>query len=570
MRARGYGMAVAATALLTATMGVAHADDKPSDREMRQELDYLKAKMRDFDAMAARIQQLETEMRTHAADAAAAKEAADAAKKEADAAADSTSNASKVLDKLSQGKLQIGHTNVSLSGFIEANADHRQHNELSAAHGSGLATPFPVQAQYHTDEFRSNPPPTRFGFSTISDNFEDVLIKSKWEWDMSAGSNAAGTANGSNWIPRMRHAMAEVDAVKSGWHFVGGQTYSLTVSSGNAVGGDGSDSPNLAWTLLPGTEVTSAPDDGMLAGDGAFRNVQLRVVKEVADNMALAASIETNTMNWSGYHGTAATSVGLNTTAANTVVLPVTSNASFTSGTTPYVNFGTMPEIIGKWGYDPTTNYHFETWGAFRQYKDVAGAAAGLPDVGSTYTGGFGASTFIKVMPTKLDLHMGVGYGSIGDLVDGAIPDATYSPTGKVVPIMMRTVWGEVTVHPNRNLDLLFQAGMEEGEKAGVTGHTTASAYGYGNPWGAGDTGNAACMQPSTTSLTATCKQDTKLVWNVAFTPIWRVLNNPAYGHVDFLPQVQYWRRTLFADQFGYGPHASNWSIDFAIRYFPF
>ncbi|MDR3439143.1 hypothetical protein [Telmatospirillum sp.] len=562
---------MASTAVLLAvTAGVAQAADTAKDQQILQELSDLKAKMWDFDAMAARIQQLETEMQANAAKATAAKEEAASAKKEADDASTTTAGASKVLDKLSRGQLQIGHTNVNFSGFIEANANHRQHNELSSAHGSGLATPFPVQAQYHTDEFRSNPPPTRMGFGTTSDYFEDVRIKSKWEWDMSAGSNAAGTANGSNWIPRMRHAMAEVD-LASGWHFVGGQTYSLTVSSGNAVGGDGSDSPNLAWSLLPGTELTSAPDDGMLAGDGAFRNVQLRVVKELTSNMALAASVETNTLNWSGYHGSSSVSTGLNTTAANTVVVPVTSNASFTSGTTPYTAFGTMPEIISKIGYDPTTDYHFEAWGAFRQYKDVAGAASNLPDVGSTYTGGMGASTFIKLIPSKLDLHVGIGYGSIGSLVDGAIPDVTYEASGKPVAVFEKTLWGEVTVHPNRNLDLLFQAGIEQGEKAGVSGNSTATAFGYGNPYGSGGSvGNIACMTPSTSSLTATCKQDTKTVWNVAFTPIWRIFNNSAHGHLDFLPQVQYWRRTLFDDQYGYGPHASNWSIDLAIRYFPF
>jgi hypothetical protein len=70
-------------------------------------------------------------------------------------------------------------------------------------------------------------------------------------------------------------------------------------------------------------------------------------------------------------------------------------------------------------------------------------------------------------------------------------------------------------------------------------------------------------------TLNGTCNGDTKLVWDAELGGIWRFYNG-SYGHMDFLPQISYLRRTLFADINGSAPSAGNLAIDLAFRLYPF
>jgi hypothetical protein len=560
------GITVAAIALLAASTDLARAQDsQPSNQQVLQELESLKAKIQDVEAMKARIQQLEDQLKINAANAAAAKAQADEAKKVADATALKTADSVKVAEKLSKGRLQIGHTNIFFGGWVEGSMGYRKHDELAGPSQTSVLSPYPVQAQYGAQEFAAGPPQTRFGMNTVSDESRNLILRSKLEFDLLSGSNAANTANGSSYTPRLRHAWGEIDNVKTGWHFVLGQGYSLTIPNGSLVGADGSDPANLGWKLLPGSEVITQPDDGVIMGLGTTRSVQFRVVKEIAKNAAVAISLENNIVNWGGDKGT-----GLGTAASPS---PIISQASYTTGTSLFTSLGNMPDVIGKIGWDPTTRYHFEAWGILRQYRDRAGVVAAnlAPGNGAVYTGGGNIGTYSKVIPGKLDFHAGTGYGSFGTVIDSVIPDVTYDATGKPVAIMDQYLFGEFIAHPNRNLDIYFQSGVERGFKAGVSGTTTATAYGYGNPYGSGGaTGNLACSTLSTSSLTASCKQDTQIAWNYSITPDWRPINSKTHGHLDFMPQIEYVARRVWKDQNGYAPRTSNIAIDICFRYWPF
>jgi len=223
---------------------------------------------------------------------------------------------------------------------------------------------------------------------------------------------------------------------------------------------------------------------------------------------------------------------------------------------------------VAKVGYDPTHAYHLEAWGALRQYKDAPGLT-NLADTGSVYTGGGGLASYIKVVPGTFDIQSGVSYGSIGSMV-GNIPDVTYNSNGKPVPIMDRAAYMMAIGHVNSNLDVILQGGIERGSKAGVSGDSTATAYGYGNPWGSGSgTGNAACMTLGALSGTGTCTQDNHTIRSISANAVWKVYNGAA-GMVVFMPTLLYVDRTLFGDQNGYAPKAHNVSIDLALRYYPF
>jgi len=557
---------VVALALFMATTGVfLAAQEQPSNQQLLRELEALKA----------RIQQLESQQQGTAANALSATVQSVEAKKEADAALKVTSEATPILEKLRKGQIQVGRTNIFLNGWIEASANYREHSQLSGPSSSNPSTiPFPNQAQYYATEFRTGPPQTRFGLNSVSDLTNNYILRSKLEFDLLSGSNAANTGNiNGSWTPRLRAGWMEVDNLKGKWHVMAGQGYSLTVPSGNGIQADGNPSPNLAWTLLPNTEAPPVPDDSPMAGAiTSTRNMQLRLIKEIARNTAVAISFENNVVNWGGDKGSLLEGTPGVPFTGTALPKPIVSASSFSTGTVAYTSLGTMPDIIGKIGYDtPGHRAHLEAWGIFRQYKDDPGSiAVSLPQAGKAYAGGGNIGGYIKLIPNKLDFQFAGGYGSFGAQLNGFIPDVTYNSAGAPVPIYEKELGAQLIPHVTKNIDMYFEVGIERANSAGInTGATTGNSYGYGNPFNAGTAGTAGCLTKFTTSLTATCAADNQTVADFLYTLVWRTINNPKLGHLDLLPQVLYSRRNTFRDQFGASAHTSDYAIDIVARYWP-
>jgi hypothetical protein len=395
----------------------------------------------------------------------------------------------------------------------------------------------------------------------VTDNY---TVRSKLEFDMlNGGSDAANTGgyNGS-WIPRMRQIWMEVDNLKSKWHVIAGQTYSLTVPGGNNVQANGDPSANLGWQLLPNTEGPPVPDDATIPGGlTSTRTEELRLVKDINSHAAFALSFENPVATWGGDH------------KAATAGTPVVSTASFSS-TSLYNELNTMPDIVAKIGYDtPSHRAHFEAWGVLRQYKDVAAVPVGqlAPGAGKVYTGGGQVGGYIKIIPGKFDFQFAGGYGSFNSLLNNLLADVTYNSVGKPVPVYEKDLGVALIPHLTHNLDLYLYLGAERANSAGInTGATTALNYGYGNPFANGSALGSAVCTTKYTSLTGSCAQDNQTVWDGVFAVVYRVMNNPKFGHLDLLPQIQYDARYGFRDQLGNVAHTNNYAIDLVARYWPF
>jgi len=454
-----------------------------------------------------------------------------------------------IADKLAEGELQIGHTNISIRGWLEGAMTWRAHNEFAAASNTNFGTPFPNSTAYDDQELQADARNTRITINTTSNVLDNTQLTGRLEFDW---QNVASdtTQNNNSWGPRLRHAFMEADSLDTGWHLMVGQSYSLTTPYGNLVLSDGSPSTDEAWTLRPNLPIVNLDplDDLGPAGVNAPRQMQIRVIKDLSSNAAIALSLENPLVVWgANLTGTAPVYTG-------TTLVPG-SNSQFNNNGSQSLSLGSIPDVILKVGYDPIPNYHFEGFGIVRNYKDMAGTS-GLTGTGRTTADGAAFDTYIKAVPGKLDLTGGVGYGSLGGYTGSGIADVSFTATGKPVAIKEAQAWGGVIGHPNHNLDLFTYAGMERAQAAAVDGID----YGYGNPHFL----NGGCNV-----LSGTCTGSTKLVWDAELGAIWRFYNG-GYGHMDFLPQITYLRRMLFADINGDGPATSNLAVDLAFRYYPF
>lgn len=502
----------------------------------------------------ARIKQLEEQLKKLSTDMHAAKPAVSPAPAPVAAAQAAPS---------SGGGLKIGKANFSLAGsWLEGVAAYRAHSEMASASGSTVNTVWPNSGLYRSSEFRTDVRGTRLSLTATSDPFgEDELLRGRLQFDWANLASGTGQNNG-NWTARLRQAWFTWDKNRAGWHFLAGQNWSLMTPGGNLIAADGGPGSDMGWSMRPGSENVFQQLDAFLPGYIGTRQPQFRVVKDLAPGSAIGVSIENQVATWGG------TTAGLTTGALS----PIGSGSGSTGSTLPpngslstysangYVNtspLGNAPQVVVKASYQPSSRTLFEAYGVVRNYRNVPSSVTGPSETGTVWSGAGGASTYLKLIPTKLDLSLSASYGSIGGMdSSGAIPDVTTDRNGKPVPVMTFATWTGLFAYPSKDLTLLSYLGYTKGNAAGVSGTNS----GYGNPANL----NTGCYV-----LGGVCSGNIDRAMAGELAAIWRVYNG-TYGRVEVQPQLTYVYESRFKDNNGIRPSVSNWIFNTAVRYFPF
>jgi hypothetical protein len=460
------------------------------------------------------------------------------------------------------GTVRFGKANVSLSGsWFEGVMAYRRHNELSSASGSTVNTPFPSAATYDSTEFRTDARGTRLNLTVSSDPFGDgQQLKGRLQFDWANAANGTGQNNG-NWAPRLRQAWIAWDLNQSGWHFLFGQNWSLVTPGGNLTAADGGPSADLGWSMRPGSENSLQQIDAFLPGYIGNRQPQFRIVKDLAQGAAIGLSVENPTVTWggntAGINGGAMSSGGSGSGSTSSTTGSNGSLANYSA--TGYVNTSPLsiaPAIALKGAYQPVPEVLVEAYGILRNYRDIPGPT-GPASTGSISAGGAGVDTYLKIVPTKLDLALSASYGSLGGMdSSGALPDVTTDNTGNPAAVKVRAAWAGLFAYPSRNLTLLLYAGYTDAERAGVSGTTN----GFGNP----NYLNTGCRVRG-----GECKGNIASALTAQVAGVWRIVNGPQ-GRVELQPQVTYIEESRFMDVNGVRPYATNWVLNLGVRYFPF
>ena len=177
------------------------------------------------------------------------------------------------------------NVNVTLGGFIESATIERDHNELDdvgstlklSSTGNGI--PLPDTQDYHGSEFRETARQSRLSLlAQGDDNLKSYAAY--FEFDFLGAGNSSNSGESNSYVPRIRHIYATYDDPADGWHFLGGQTWSLLTM--DRVG------------ITPRTEVTPATIDAQyVTGFQWTRTPQLRVVKDFDKTIWAGLSVET-------------------------------------------------------------------------------------------------------------------------------------------------------------------------------------------------------------------------------------------------------------------------------------
>ncbi len=448
--------------------------------------------------------------------------------------------------KTSHGLLYSSpNVNVTLGGFIEAASMERNHNEVadvgsSFGLGFGNGIPLPDSPNYHASEFRESARQSRL--SLLAQGDEDMKSYAAYfELDFLGVGTASNSIESNSYTPRIRHVYATYDAPTDGWHFLGGQTWSLLTL--DRVG------------ITPRSEVTPLTIDAQyVTGFSWARQPQLRLVKDFDKKIWVGISAESPEANFFSPTGYGAGGGG----AAATGVTGQQSGGSLLNGNNAKYALNQAPDIVGKVAVDPGWG-HYEVYGILRNFTDYGNLTANTPGTHTNWGGGGGAAAILPVIPKMLDFQAsflvgnGIGrYGSaqFSDVVADGVSD---SPTP--IPEVMGLVG--LVGHPNSDLDVYGYAGYEGVRATAVSGTT----FGLGNP----NYNNSNCLVAGSTT---NCAANAKDEWQGTIGAWWKFYQGKA-GMMEVGAQEAYIHVDTFSGVGG-APKANENIIMGSFRYYPF
>ena len=456
---------------------------------------------------------------------------------------------------------------LTWGGFLAAESVYRQHNTVSDVGTPFASISYPFSPLYSEPEFRGSARQSRI--SLLVEGALDPVQKLTGFYEMDF-LNVGVTSNynqSNSWAPRLRHAFVNYDNSDWGFHFLGGQTWSLLTQNTHGI--------------IPRNEnIPLTIDANYVVGFNYTRNWQLRAVKDFGPSVSVGLSLEGPASQVYAGAGGVANGGSVN----GSIVNWANAGNSFLGSGGFANNFNTeqAPDIIAKAAFDPGWG-HYEVFGLARFFTDsvftcdpLLVPASGIcptttTNVGNanaqvTAGGGIGGSVLLPVIPKLLDLQGSVLYGKgIGRYGASQLPDVVVGSDGSLSPITALQAMVGAVAHPWEGLDIYAYAGMERADMN--TFNSATGLVGFGVP----TLSNAGCGIVTGASFTggvSNCAAVNKEV-DMVTVGFWQNIYKGDYGRLATGLQYEYVRRKSFDGV--PGPVSTSDNILFSsLRYYPF
>jgi hypothetical protein len=455
---------------------------------------------------------------------------------------------------------------VTVGGFVAAETVWRQRNQVADIASNFGAIPYPFSPLYNEHEFHGSARQSRISLLVEGNIDPYQKLTGYYETDFLGVGTASNYNQSNSWALRLRHAYFTYDNSGWGFHFLGGQTWSLLTQ--NQVG------------ITPRKEnIPLTIDANYVVGFNFTRNWQLRAVGDFGP-VSLGVSVESPAAIVGASTATAPLGLG-GVFPSGGIVNGVEVNFSnpgtqFLTGAT--ITTDQAPDIIEKATFDPGWG-HYEVFGLQRFFSDgtltcvvgpcVAGSTAmvGTTDNKTTFGAGVGGSVLLPLIPKYLELTGSVLYGrGVGRYASGQLPDVTIAPDGSLSLVTGLSAMVGLVAHPWEGLDVYAYAGLEQVNSNFFNVGTTL--FGLGNP----GFSNATCLITTPFSFAgntpADCIANNRRLSDVT-VGFWQNVYKGDYGRVAFGAQYEYIKRKSFVG-IGGDPSTDNNVVYTSVRYYPF
>lgn len=464
-------------------------------------------------------------------------------------------------------------------GFFAFEGVWRQHSVNSGLNTPFNSIPFPSANEGHASELNFSGRQSRLGalFTGDAGRFK---LSGYFESDFLGAGVTSNNNQSNSYVLRVRQIWGQA-ATAGGFAITGGQTWSLVTE--DARGTDN------RTEILPNTI-----DSQYMVGFNWTRQPAIRVQQRFGDpktgTFTLAASLEQAQIT--NFTATSATSGAV---PANFFFAGAGQNGGlYNAYNGTYAN-NVAPDVIVKAAFD-VPHLHAEFGGLARfmndKYYPITGTAVNSTTGAETYTysptfvsststagGAFGA---IRVQPMHF-LEVGVqamGGTGVGRYGSAQLADATIKPSGALEPIRNYHGLFSLVTHEGKNLDVFAYYGGEYDQRT-VYATPTGALIGYGAP-NLNDAGCYALPAISNTtgigstggspSSPSTCASPTRYIQEPMVGLIYRVVNSPKYGRLQYWATYSYFQRNLWSGVGSAispsGPRAEDPMIDISMRYY--
>jgi len=580
-------------------------------REMREalktqqeQIDALKEQVTAKDSQVTAAQQTATDAQTQAAAAAAAAAAAQAAAADSSTKVDSMSSSvtdlkgttagltetvvngqAKVEKEIhSPSSLHYKGVEITPGGFAAFEGVWRQHSVNSDINTPLNSIPFPNANEGHVSELNFSGRQSRLSVLVAGDA-GSYKLSGYYEMDWLGTGTSSNNNQSNSYVLRQRQIWGKAETA-GGFAVTGGQVWSLVTEDAKGTDTRTEIQPltidpqylvGYNWTRQPGIRVQQRFGDYKT---GAF-TIAVAAEQAQITNFTASGQIPTDF-----YFGGIGQNGGLYNAAGNVTA----GNTAGTGAISTYAN-NVAPDVIVKAAFDEPW-MHFEVGGIGRFLRNeffpvltTAGTASA-----ETYTYGTtlqnntakagGIFGSLRVKPTPL-FEVGVqamaGQG-VGRYGSAQLADATLKPNETLEPIRNYHGLFSSVLHLGKNWDAFAYYG---GEYAQRTVYTTGEGalIGYG-PRNLNDTGCYNLPAPSGNSsgtagsLSATnCASPTRYIQEAMGGFIWRAVNSPSYGRLQYSVTYSYIQRNLWsgvgtASSAPGGPRATEPMIHVQMRYY--
>jgi hypothetical protein len=454
---------------------------------------------------------------------------------------------------LPSGSFRIGAVTVTLGGYAAAEGVYRSRNQ-AASIDTNFNTGIPLRnsPNFHIPEYRETAQQSRFSILTQARVDDTQTLESYLETDFLSAGSSSNSNQSNSYTLRLRQFWGEYDNSSWGLHFVGGQGWSLATM--------------YTAGLLPRHEnVPLTIDAQYVVGFNWERQTEFRLVKDFdRGKYWLGVSAEEPQTTFGGSAGPNCLTGAPAPTAIGGGDLEFTQCGGSNVNTIQAFSDNYAPDLIAKFAADPGFG-HYEVYGVL----SFLGGRVSFPasGTGTNYNAmgeGIGGGMILPLIPKRLTFQVSGLIGSgVGRYGTAQLPDATFSPSGKIEPIQDYSIMGGFVAHATPMLDIYTYGGAEGTQSKSFTDGSVNA--GYGNP----NVNLAGCEIEL-----GSCNANTSAVVEGTIGAWYRFLKG-SYGTMEFGAQYEYIDRNTFA---GVGatkgstisPSSDENALLFSFRYLPF
>jgi len=595
--------------------------ETPTETQLREMREALRAQQEQIDALKAQLSSKSSDVTAAQQTAADAQsQAAAAAASAAQAQAAATATASKV-DSVSSSVTDLKTTtaalndtvvtsqkkieaeiespatlhykgvNITPGGFAAFEGVWRQHSVNSDINTPFNSIPMPSANEGHVSELNFSGRQSRLSVLVAGDA-GSYKLSGYWEMDFLGTGTSSNNNQSNSYVMRQRQIWGQF-ATPGGFTVTGGQMWSLVTE--DARGED------------PRTEIQPLTIDSQyLVGYSWERQPGIRIEQRFGDYktgaVTLAASAEQAQITSFTAAGPIPTEfffggIGQNGGLYNAAGNVSAGNTAGTGAISTYAN-NVAPDFILKAAFDAPI-VHFEVGGLGRFLRNeyfpvltVAGTAAApvytysAKMQNSTATaGGIFFSLRVKPIPLVEAAVQGMAGTGVGRYGSSQLADATLKPNETLEPIRNDHALFSLVLHPSKNWDFFSYYGGEYAQRTvyDVTTPTGLAPIGYG-PRNLNDTGcyNLPAVSGNSSGTAGSispvnCASPTRYIQEAMGGFIWRAVNSPKYGRLQYSATYSYIQRNLWSGNnipatgpitSPTGARATEPMIDISMRYY--